>query len=699
MRTQILYILLFKLISVFSIVPLWNFQNSAIDLLSDSNTYTYVIFDRESYNMRIKLEKTITKGTTISEKNMIYIDGKDRGETNWEDIESFYNINEKKYICPKGKYFMYYDTGDSFKEMIPTGFKDEGDWELQCYYQSQEGYIFVTFLNKYSTIYVYNLYSSNDSNPWNNKITIHQGLYDYKWTTQMEYDNHEYLMKGIILKDNNIILQSIKFTIKSDYLDKNDVGNNKRIISSLKYSNSYFNLYNYHFYFLTYNSISDFTSGYYNENKEITMDNMSEINVIVNNRTPLEFIDNNISIKYLNFTRNTKYVFYELYNNKSNEIYHGIIDIQLNKVIFNTNETILEFKPYSNISMLAITEKSAYKICALKNNSGEDCIESCSSNENIILDSENSNKCGIKCNKKYILIPDQICLESCDESIYTSKDNQCGLCKDIGQENKTYKLINTSGCLEQIPEGVEYYNEKLKLLKCREGYNLTNGKCSRIPSSICHELCESCYEFSSDDNDQKCSSCKSGYLFQEGNCIKSCTEGYYQIYKKCEKCHELCKSCFENFNKCKACIDGAYLNTNNDSCLNCSENCKTCSNMEQNGNHNCLSCDQTSRFKYLIDDENNKTCVENCPNNTILISDNLTCAYQKERESNNTTPENPSKKKKYNPNFILWFFSILIVICLLIMSLCTCKKYCNKQRSEQTIIEQIREMEDKEIFD
>ena len=696
MKTQLLYILFFKLISVFSIVPLWNFKNSAINLLSNSDTYTYVICDRESYNMKIKLEKTITKGTTISETNRIYIDEKDRGETNWEDIESFYKINNIKYICPKGKYFMYIDSDDSFKEMIPNDFTDEGDWELKCYYQSQEGYMFVTFLNKYSTIYVYYL---DGSNKWDNNLKIHQGLYDYKWTTQMENDNHDYLMKGIILKDNNIFLQSIMFNIKSDHLDKNDVGSNKQLFQSLSYSNSYFNLYNYNFYFMTYNSISDFTSGYYNGSEEITMENIGKIKVSLNNGTPLEFIDNNISIKYLNFIRNTKYVFYELQNNKNNEIYHGIIDIQLNKVIFNTNETILEFKPYSNISMLAITENSAYKICALKNELGDDCIESCSGNDNIILDSENSNKCGNKCKTKYILIPDQICLDSCNENIYTINGNQCGLCRDIGLDNKIYKLINTSGCLEQIPEAAEYYNEKLKLLKCKEGYNLIDGKCSRIPSSICHELCESCYELSLKDDDQKCISCKAGYLLQEGNCIKSCTEGYFQIEKKCEKCHKLCKSCFENFNKCNSCIDGTYLNISNNSCLNCSENCKTCSNMEQNGNHNCLSCDQSSKFKYLIDDENNKTCVENCPNNTFLIKDNLTCAYQKERESNSSTPENSDIKKKHNPNFILWFFIILIIITILIMSLCICKKYCNKQRSEQTIIDQIREMEDKEIFD
>ena len=58
------------------------------------------------------------------------------------------------------------------------------------------------------------------------------------------------------------------------------------------------------------------------------------------------------------------------------KLFHGMIDIEFNKIIFNTNEEIIAFKPYTNNSMLAITSKSAYKICAIKG-SDNDCIDEC----------------------------------------------------------------------------------------------------------------------------------------------------------------------------------------------------------------------------------------------------------------------------------------------------------------------------------
>ena len=702
MKNFIFYILLFKLlISVLSIVPLWNFENSAIDLLSNTNTYTYTICEKEMYDMKIKLEKTIKKGEIITETNKIYINGQDRGETEWEDIESFYNIQNinKKYICPKGKHFMYIDTGTSFEEVIPKDFKNEGDWELQCYYQKNEGFMFLTFLNKYSKIYVLQLYGSNT---WREAININNGLYDFKWTLIDENNNHEYPMKSIINVDNNIIFQAMKFTVKEDYVGRNNIGTNKNIIKALNYSNLYFNVYTDNFYFMTYNDISDFICGYFNETNEILIDNIEKIHPIINNGTPLEFIENNFSIKYINFTKNTKYIFYEINNNKNNETLHGIIDVELNKVIFNTNENILKFRPFSNISMLAITERSAYKICSIKNNEGNDCIEKCPINENIILDSENSNKCGIECKTKYTLIPEQICIELCDENIYTIKGTQCGLCKNIGEENKIYKLINTSGCLDTIPYGAEFYNKKLNLLKCKDGYNLVDKQCISSTPSKCYELCESCSEYSSLDNDQKCISCINGYVLQEGNCKKKCSDGYYQNEKKCEKCDDSCKTCRERFNKCTDCIEGKYLNIDN-TCKKCSDNCETCSKGEENGNNNCLTCDQSSKYKYLIEDKNNNTCVEICPNDTILIDENKTCILKKD-ETNNTIidpdEERPgNSKKKKNPNFFLWSFIILTIIILLIIFICICKKNRNKKKSEFAVIEQIREMEDKEIFD
>ena len=51
----------------------------------------------------------------------------------------------------------------------------------------------------------------------------------------------------------------------------------------------------------------------------------------------------------------------------SNEkYYYGIIDIKKNIVVFNTEEEILTYVPYSDISMLAIISSSAYEICVIK---------------------------------------------------------------------------------------------------------------------------------------------------------------------------------------------------------------------------------------------------------------------------------------------------------------------------------------------
>ena len=110
----------------------------------------------------------------------------------------------------------------------------------------------------------------------------------------------------------------------------------------------------------------------------------------------------------MKFIRNTKYVYYTIYNIEKETYYYGIIDIILNKVIFNTDEKINSFKPYNSNSMLAITENSAYKICFLSNNTG--CINSCSSG-NIFIDSYGPNFCGTKC-PNYILIPNHSFLMS-----------------------------------------------------------------------------------------------------------------------------------------------------------------------------------------------------------------------------------------------------------------------------------------------
>ena len=85
---------------------------------------------------------------------------------------------------------------------------------------------------------------------------------------------------------------------------------------------------------MTYNK-TDFYSGYSRtENLDYTY--VANIEIINNKDSPLDFYYN-FTIKQMNFSKNAKYIFYEIYNNEKNKTYHGIIDITINKVIFNTD--------------------------------------------------------------------------------------------------------------------------------------------------------------------------------------------------------------------------------------------------------------------------------------------------------------------------------------------------------------------------
>ena len=615
MKKIFLLILFVELINLYiSIVPTWNLEKSSIDLFTESNEHSYDICNRFMYFLTVRLEKKFTKNedSSIKQKNIIHINNTEIGEVIWEDIESFYTINNKPYICPRGKYFMNVYKDSKFEELIPDDFAENENWDLMCYYQEKPGYMFVGFINKHPILYSYKI----SDGTWNKLSYFNDGLYDFKWVTS-PVDNDKYPMKAIVLKDNMITLKGILFTINQENGDINVEEKLEKSFTKIKsYSNSFFYHENEHFYFMTYNNVTDFTSGFYNAANEISSDKIDEIEPIINNLTPLEFFED-VNIVYIKFIQNTQYLYYKIESNDNKVTYHGIIDIEKNKVIFNTDEEIIEFKPYSKNSMLAITKKSAYKVCTIQDNNNQ-CIDECSSGI-ITYDTQKPNQCNneIQCDN-FILMNNEICIESCDENIFTLKgEKNCGLCRDL-DDDQPYKLINASGCLSDIPENAQLVNPLLYLLSCKERYTLKEGNCILQ----CYELCQTCESYSEDINDQKCTSCANeNQVLQEGNCIDVCSEGYYESEKKCLKCGDFCKTC-ENKDKCEICYNGYYLNEN--VCTKCSDNCDTCSKgPEANGNQNCLTCKQDSIYKYLINDDNNHSCVDKCPEGTFLDEENI----------------------------------------------------------------------------
>ena len=161
--------------------------------------------------------------------------------------------------------------------------------------------------------------------------------------------------------------------------------------------------------------------------------------------------------------------------------------------------------------MLAITKDSAYKICIMKNSGS--CLDSCINN-NLLLDSD-GNKCQNNCDDgKIKLMPEGICipLDECDTDIFmmNSEKTECGVCSYFYPDGNKYRLMNTNECIGTIPNNTEFYNSNLNLLKCKENYYLENNKCIPNPES-CYEKCKSCFDISTNDEDQKCLSCQDGF--------------------------------------------------------------------------------------------------------------------------------------------------------------------------------------------
>ena len=693
MKTIIIYIFIFGFINIAcSVVPIWNLKKSSMDLFLKYKTNYRIVDTAIHDNFHFYLETQLSKKESYAIKTNKLELGESNYQINsapWEDIESAYtNKKDKFYFCPKGKYhaYVYYKNNRTYEQLIPKDFNENpnDNWELKCYYQHDLGYIFISYLNSNKPLYQLEISSGNFI--YNKQIE--QGINDYKWTTD-KY-NDKYKMIAILIKNNKIYLKDLYFSINQN--DNNfsyDENKENIIIEELKsHFNLLFNNGNYDFYWINYNNNSDFTSGF-SFNSVINANDIGNIQININENSPIEFLDD-VTIKQMNFIPYTKFVYYEIYNNIKKVTYHGIIDIILNKVIFNTDEEIKKFIPKSKNSMLALTKDSAYEICAIYDGD-YNCLDTCNNpTAKIIYDTQKPNLCydtAIKC-ENYILMPNEVCIETCDENIFTIIDDnnikQCGLCRDLNKGNP-YKLINTKKCFSSPPEGTKIINENLKLINCSDGYTLKNDTCI---VDKCNSHCKTCKGYSEDDDNQMCISCKENKVVLNGNCIGKCPERYFVKDNNCNECDNSCFSCSENPTNCTSCIDGEYLDESNHTCNNCTEHCKTCSKGLENGNENCLSCDLNSQYKFLVKAEGfDRNCVTGCPENTTLKKNECVGLRDDGLKQNDT---------------LLYIFIIITAILLLLIMVCFLKNFCCKPKShDEKLMKEINTelIESKNIVD
>ena len=609
-----------------SATNIWDLNKSAKNLLESSNSYNYTIYHGHKSNYDIKLIKIIEKSNSdISSSNYLVVndDYDSKKIAYYENIESVHLIFNSIVICPSGPNHPYNIIKNEY--LTPLDPQMTEDWDLKCVYFESSKKFLISYLQnkgiKGSLFY----YTNDDAIKWN-EISFLKQIYDYKISIVGEEGKYPMI---VFLKnsggDNTLNIERDDFYI---YYKSAEFVTNKTIINNLSNTKGYFKNNSTKFYFITYNDINHFISGYTNSSFDENFD-ITNVDFILNSNSPFEF-EEELVFENINFIFNNKFIYYKLKNKVNSDTYHGIIDLELNKIIFNTNEEIKSFIPYSDMAMLAITSNTAYRICAYNN--GNDCIDYCP--EGYILDisgnrCKNSSFCPPN---KYILVPSGDCVDSCNSTINITNGQKCGPCSYFYPESP-YKFINGTICLNSPPNGSVIYDKELCLLICQEGFHLVNDTvCEK--DIICYNTCNSCEKEPIDEFHQNCLDCKEDYLFENGNCLLNCSNGFEKVENECKDCNitiwknfsinscdclkceenyylnesdcyqcdSKCKTCFNNAKNCTSCYEKSFLY--NGQCLECTDNCKE----KESDSCKCLSCNEG----YFFENYQCKKCIDNC---------------------------------------------------------------------------------------
>ena len=506
---------LFTLINLsFSLVPIWKFDQNAVSFFSsDSPNYKEIIaFNQNSYMLKNIYTKNADGTISVTHKLNITRDGRNINK----DVE-FGNMQEFEYIrdygqiiCPQGKFMPLDADGNQISSISISN--PHLDWHLKCVGHGT-GVFLAFFLNKdYDALHGY---LADKGKVWDGGNDFHNGLYDLKISNN-HINNNDYQIIFLANK-GKIALIGAKQTLKPS----ENVNHNDNVVWELfdlkGKTYAFFEENSDKFYILTYNN-----NGYsvaYSKTESIddycNYDRVHGVDIIPSLDLTFPFADKT-EIVSMNFINKTPYIYYTIKNLATEKYNYGIMDLKTQQILFNTDQEITNFEPLSNYEMLIFSNGNAYKICLFRY--GDSCVSGCPSGTSLVLDvngnyckSSSSEECALR------LVPENICIDSCDTDIYKLNGNQCGLCEYF-HSSTPYRLIKTEDCLATMPEGTKYYNEKYKLLECASGYQFDNVNKLCIPH--CYNSCAKCTDYSEDSEDHKCSECKEGYYQNGTNCYE-----------------------------------------------------------------------------------------------------------------------------------------------------------------------------------
>ena len=293
---------------ILSTIPNWNLSSSGFDLLSSSTSHSYYNFDKREWDVLTKLKKKVSKsGGRIYQSFTIYRYF-DSGSTksyssDYENIESF---ADNRVICPKGKYHpLSYHNSYIFPYYYlnihkPTNFIENGNWELECF-RHVTGYFLVFYLMNDDNS-LFSDYIKNHKNIINNKKSdFSDQIYDFKLENGTEAkspDNEgykKYNMLTIIMENNYIKLKcvDVRFSMNSNYdiliSDSSIVPNELNLTIAKANNKAIFRNMSDEFYFITYNNVSDFISGYSTMSTS-DYSNIKDVTFEINEQSPFEFV-------------------------------------------------------------------------------------------------------------------------------------------------------------------------------------------------------------------------------------------------------------------------------------------------------------------------------------------------------------------------------------------------------------------------
>ena len=520
-------IVLCSLLNLFSpFIPNWEFEGEIYNIFFEGATTTQQTKNYDDdYYMINKIIKN-SEGEIIKENYLC----KNKDSTHLEkkvDFEEiggvFTDVDDLgTVICPKGSFHPHDGNGN---EISITNFKNENNrkWNLECFKHEDSGLFLAYYYNKdkYS-LYGYYKYDNNGHKIWNGENEFYKYLY-FARLRSYPTDELKVYPQLLLAQDGDYLkLMGTKETLKFDKLDRAG-GPTITLFNRPVKANSivYINDTDDNFYYLTYDS-NGYYIAYSTTPPGTNYHEYSDLNKVqIEEKIDLTFnFMENVEIQEINFIKKTPYVYYKINNTETGKIYYGIMEFKTQQILFNTDADIKEFVPYSDYEMLIITSDSAYKYCLYKYN-GE-CQPSCPTGTELVINPKGNECKGSQptvgtTDCKVKIMPEGICEDECDLSVYALNGNECALCSYF-YTNKPYKFYGSNVCLESPPENYENYTAKYNIIKCKKGYKLNEDNQTCITN--CFSLCTTCNDFSNDSEHQDCIGCINGYdLNSYNNCI------------------------------------------------------------------------------------------------------------------------------------------------------------------------------------